>query len=75
MTFIVHFHVEGIPVPKKRPRFRQFNGIVQSYTDKGTREYEDHVRLSAQAAMGSTDPLETSVGVDRKSTRLNSSHT
>ena len=63
MTFIVHFHVEGVPVPKKRPRFRAFNGMVQSYTDKDTREYEDHVRLTAQAAMGTTEPLETPVGV------------
>jgi len=63
MTFMLHFHVEGTPVPKKRPRFRQFNGIVQSYTDKGTRTYEDHVRLTSQNAMGSNEPLETPVGV------------
>jgi Holliday junction resolvase RusA-like endonuclease len=63
MTFVIHFHVEGIPKPKKRPRFRQFNGIVQSYTDKGTREYEDHVRLTSQTAMGTTEPIETAVGV------------
>ena len=63
MTFVIHFHVEGIPKAKKRPRFRQFNGIVQSYTDKGTREYEDHVRLTSQTAMGTTEPIETAVGV------------
>ena len=63
MTFVIHFHVEGTPKPKKRPRFRQFNGIVQSYTDKGTREYEDHVRLTSQTAMGTTEPIETAVGV------------
>lgn len=63
MTFIAHFHVDGIPVPKKRPRFSTQGGIVRSYTDKGTRNYEDHVRLTAQAAMGTTEPLETPVGV------------
>lgn len=63
MTFVVHFHIEGTPVPKKRPRFSTQGGIVRSYTDKGTRNYEDHVNLSSRAAMGSTGPLETPVGV------------
>lgn len=63
MTFVIHFHIEGTPVPKKRPRFSTQGGFVRSYTDKGTRDYEDHVRLTAQNAMGSTDPLETPVGV------------
>ena len=63
MTFIVHFHIEGDPVAKKRPRFSTRNGFVQSYTDKGTRDYEDHVNLTARSAMGATEPLETPVGV------------
>lgn len=63
MTFVVHYHIEGTPVPKKRPRFSTRNGFVQSYTDKGTRDYEDHVRQTSIAAMGTTEPLETPVGV------------
>ena len=63
MTFQVNFHIEGTPVPKKRPRFSTQGGMVRSYTDKATRNYEDHVNLSARAAMGSSDPIETPVGV------------
>lgn len=63
MTFIIHFHIDGTPVPKKRPRFSTRNGFVQSYTVKETRDYEDHVRSIASTAMGSSEPLETPVGV------------
>lgn len=63
MTFQTNFHVEGTPVPKKRPRFSTQGGVVRSYTDKGTRNYEDHVNLTARAAMGSSPPIETAVGV------------
>ena len=63
MTFQVHIHVEGNPVPKKRPRFSTQGGVLRSYTDAKTRSYEDHVNITARGSMGSSPPLETAVGV------------
>ena len=63
MTFMLTFHIEGDPVPKGRPKFRQAGGFVRTYTPGKTVDYENVVREAARAAMGVTDVLETPVGV------------
>ena len=63
MSFSVSFIVFGTPVGKGRPRFRNTGKFVQTYTPKKTGDYEDTVRTSARAAMGSEKPLETPVSV------------
>ena len=64
MTFIVVFTVEGIPQGKGRPRFRGAGNFVQTYTDSKTKTYEQKIKDSASAAMGSARPLEGPVSVD-----------
>lgn len=63
MTFMVQFHIDAEPVPKGRPKFSKVGGFMRAYTPKATSDYESIVRATAQQAMGSTDPLETPVGV------------
>lgn len=63
MTLMVNFRIEGVPVPKGRPKFTSMGGFVRAYTPKQTLDYETLVRQEAQAAMGPTDLLETPVGV------------
>lgn len=60
---MVNFRIEGVPVPKGRPKFTSMGGFVRAYTPKQTLDYETLVRQEAQAAMGPTDLLETPVGV------------
>jgi Holliday junction resolvase RusA-like endonuclease len=63
MTFIVNFMVEGTPVPKGRPRFARRGKFVSTYSPKTTVDYETKVSQAAKVAMGSSNPLETPVGV------------
>ena len=63
MTFEVCFYVDGIPVPKGRPRFRSVGKFVQTYTDSKTREFEALVGEASSKAMGASDPLETPLKV------------
>ena len=63
MTFMVNFHIPGEPVPKGRPKFTQVGGFARTYTPKKTVDYENIVRVYARDAMGSSEPLETPVGV------------
>ncbi|MGN1337331.1 MAG: RusA family crossover junction endodeoxyribonuclease [Candidatus Coprovivens sp.] len=41
---LIEFIVEGDVGAKGRPRFRKFGNYVQTYTDKKTTSYEEHVR-------------------------------
>lgn len=61
MTFMITFTVDGDPVGKQRARHRFTGKFVQSYTPNKTRTYETSIREAAQAAMGSSEPLETPV--------------
>jgi Holliday junction resolvase RusA-like endonuclease len=63
MTFMLHFHIDGDPVPKGRPKFTSIAGFMRTYTPRKTVDYELIVRAAAKAAMGPTDLLETPVGV------------
>jgi Holliday junction resolvase RusA-like endonuclease len=63
MTFEVCFCVEGIPVPKGRPRFRSFGKFVQTYTDNKTRDFEAKVAETAKVAIGASEPLKTPLKV------------
>jgi Holliday junction resolvase RusA-like endonuclease len=63
MTFEVCFHVEGIPVPKGRPRFRSMGKFVQTYTDTKTRDFEKTVAEASKHAMGASEPLKTPLKV------------
>lgn len=47
---VLTFWVEGVPVPKGRPRTVVKAGRTMTYTPATTREWEDLVRLQAQAA-------------------------
>ena len=47
------FKIEGVPVPKGRPRFARRGNYVQTYTDKKTMSYEELVAFTAKQAMGS----------------------
>ena len=58
--FAMTFKVYGTPVPKGRPRFTRQG---RTYTPKKTHDYETEVAKEAQAAMGSSEPLETPVAV------------
>jgi Holliday junction resolvase RusA-like endonuclease len=63
MTFMLHFHIDGDPVPKGRPKFTSIAGFMRTYTPRKTVDYELTVRAAAKSAMGPTDLLETPVGV------------
>jgi Holliday junction resolvase RusA-like endonuclease len=63
MTFMLQFHIDAEPVAKGRPKFSKVGGFMRAYTPKKTSDYENTVRQVAEAAMGSTDPLETALGV------------
>ena len=63
MTFMLNFSVEGDPVAKGRPKFSSRGGFVKTYTPKKTVTYEHLVREEAVKAIGSSEPLETPVGV------------
>lgn len=63
MTYMMQFHIDGIPVPKGRPRYSARAGFVRTYTPKKTTDYEQIVRTAAQQAMGPTELLETPVAV------------
>lgn len=63
MTFMLQFDIEGVPVPKGRPKFTSRAGFMRTYTPKKTVEYELVARAAAKSAMGPTDLLETPVGV------------
>ena len=63
MTFIVNFIVEGVPVPKGRPKFRRIGKFVSTYSPKKTVDYEKLVSDAARVAMGSQEPLETPISL------------
>lgn len=63
MTLMLNFRVDGLPVPKGRPKFTSMGGFVRAYTPKQTLHYEVLVKKAAQEAMGLTEVLETPVGV------------
>lgn len=63
MTFVAIFKVDGNPKGKGRPRFARRGNFVSTYTDSATLDYEANIRSAAQAAMGSSEPLETPIGV------------
>jgi Holliday junction resolvase RusA-like endonuclease len=58
MGLMVTFRVDGIPVPKGRPRFARMGSFVRTYTDAKTANFETHVQLAAKVAMGSSEPWE-----------------
>jgi len=60
---MLHFHIDGDPVPKGRPKFTSIAGFMRTYTPRKTVDYELTVKAAAKAAMGPTDLLETPVGV------------
>lgn len=47
----LNFSIDGVPVPKGRPRLTTINGMARAFTPKKTRDYEDDVRAAAIAAM------------------------
>lgn len=47
----IAFTVEGVPVPKGRPRFGVRSGKVYKYTPKETSSYEDRVKWRAREAV------------------------
>jgi len=47
---MIKFTVPGRPVPKLRHRVRLYGGLIQSYTPKQVREYEERVGWCAKAA-------------------------
>ena len=55
----ITFKVDGNPHGKGRPRFARMGGFVKTYTDAKTKSYEELVALSAQQAMGASEPLKT----------------
>ena len=59
----IHFQVDGDPKGKGRPRFTRAGKFTRVYTDKRTLDYEALIKFFAAEAMGSTDPLKTSVSV------------
>lgn len=63
MTYMMHFTIEGIPVPKGRPKFSKIGGFVRTYTPKKTSDYETTVQETAKQAMGPTEVLETPLAV------------
>ena len=63
MTMMVMYTVYGEPVGKGRPRFARRGNFVSTYSPQKTKTYEDEIRMMAKAAMGSSEPLETSVTV------------
>ena len=63
MTMMIMYIVYGEPVGKGRPRFAKRGNFVSTYTPQKTKTYEDEIRMMARAAMGSSEPLETSVTV------------
>lgn len=60
----VEFTVEGMVKPKERPRTRQINGHIQTYTPKGTREYELRVKAAYPGFKTFTDGEYLSVHID-----------
>jgi Holliday junction resolvase RusA-like endonuclease len=46
----ITFTVEGVSVPKGRPRFAKSSGGVRTYTPAATRSYETLVKLRAKEA-------------------------
>jgi Holliday junction resolvase RusA-like endonuclease len=63
MTYMMHFTIEGTPVPKGRPKFSKVGGFVRTYTPKKTSDYETIVQETAKQAMGPTEVLETPLAV------------
>ena len=62
MTFSVTFTIDGLPVPKGRPKFSSRGGFARVYTPKKTADYEAQVKAAAEQAM-QREPLETPVSV------------
>ena len=62
MTFSVTFTIDGLPVPKGRPKFSSRGGFARVYTPKKTADYEAQVKAAAEQAM-MREPLETPVSV------------
>ena len=62
MTFSVTFSLEGISVPKGRPKFSRRGGFARVYTPKKTADYETAIKTQAQAMMN-REPLETPLAV------------
>ena len=63
MTFMVTYRVEGSPLGKGRPRFRNTGKFVQTYTPAKTKAYEEEIRDAAKQAMGVSEPLAGAVKV------------
>jgi Holliday junction resolvase RusA-like endonuclease len=59
--FQVTFKIIGNPHAKGRPRFSRAGGFVKTYTDAKTKSYEELVTFSAKQAMGSSEPIKTSL--------------
>lgn len=69
---ICAFTYEGEAVPKGRPRFSVFRGIVRTYTPKATEVFEGAVRSYAMLAMrrsGLRAPVDAPVAVTITITR------
>jgi Holliday junction resolvase RusA-like endonuclease len=63
MSFIVTFTVDGTPVGKQRARYARRGNHVMAYTPEKTRTYESLIKDEAAKAMGSSEPLNTSVSL------------
>lgn len=59
----VDFFVAGKPVAKQRARVVRNHGRVRSFTPEATVNYELHVRMCAQEAMGGRDPFQQPVAM------------
>jgi Holliday junction resolvase RusA-like endonuclease len=64
MTGPVTITLQGIPVPKGRPRLSSYRGRVRVHTPEASRVYEETVRLTAWREMRGRAPFEGAVQVE-----------
>jgi Holliday junction resolvase RusA-like endonuclease len=56
--------LQGIPVPKGRPRISSYRGRVRVHTPEASKTYEEAVRLTAWREMRGRKPFEGAVQVE-----------
>jgi Holliday junction resolvase RusA-like endonuclease len=56
--------LQGIPVPKGRPRLSSYRGRVRVHTPEASRIYEEAVRLTAWREMRGHEPFQGAVHVE-----------
>ena len=57
----VYIFVEGVPVPKGRPRFARRGKFVTTYTPEKTRDYETLIEWRGKMAMGFLSPFDEAI--------------